>query len=299
MLDLVIIGGGPAGLAAAIYAARHKLEFVLVSKTSGGAAATAHKICNYPSYEAIRGGELMQRFTTHAKSLGADIRFETLEEITKKAGVFLVKTNKETYKAKKVIFTSGTERLRLNAKNEGRFLGKGVSYCAVCDAAFFRDKVVGVIGGSDAALTAALLLTEFAKKIYIIYGGDKFSRAEPTWVEIVNKNKKIQTIFNEEVVEILGEEVVEGVRLKSGKELEVGGVFVEIGKVPNTDILDKLKVKKTKTNYIVTDKAQKTNLPGFFAAGDVTNNALKQIVTASAEGAIAAHSAYKELKGEE
>jgi thioredoxin reductase len=158
--DVLIIGGGPAGLSAAIYAARYNLKAVVLSKNMGGLAATAHKICNFPTHHDIKGFELMQRFTEHVKNLGVKIIFEEVKTITGKDNNFSVKTNKNTYKTKKIIIGAGTQRKRLDVPGEGKLSGRGVSYCATCDAPFYKNKKVIVVGGGDAALTAALLLVK-------------------------------------------------------------------------------------------------------------------------------------------
>jgi len=296
MYDLIIVGGGPAGLSAAIYAARYKLSTVVIAEEPGGLAATAHKVCNYPSYVEVSGFELMQKMIEQVKLLEVPIKFETVVKIQKKDSSFVVQTKgAEIYEGKKVLFAAGTKRRKLNLPGEDRFFGKGVSYCATCDAAFFADTVVSVIGGSDAALTAALLLSEHAKKVYIIYRKEKFLRAEPSWIELVEKNNKIKTLFNEEAVEILGDNKVTGIRLKSGKELPLDGVFIEVGSVPSIELVKALGAEESK-GYIVADREQRTNVDGLFAAGDITNNKLKQIVTAAAEGAVAAFTIYKEIK---
>lgn len=296
--DLIIIGGGPAGLSAAIYAARYKLKSILFSRTIGGLAATAHRICNFPSYNEIKGPELMQRFTKHANELGAKIIYEEINKIEKKGKEFIVSSENTKYKSKKIIYTGGTNRTRLNVPGEGKFIGRGVSYCTTCDAAFFKGKIVSVIGGSDAALTSALLLAEYNDNVYIIYRGDEFNKGDPSWIESVKKNKKIITIFNEEVIEIMGNKCVEKIKLKSGKEMKMDGVFIEIGSTPETNILQGLGIKLNERGYITVDKEQKTNLHSFFSAGDVTDNKLKQIVTAAAEGAVAAYTVYKEINEE-
>lgn len=296
--DVIIIGGGPAGLMAAVYAARYKLDTLVISKTMGGTAATAHKICNCPSYVEIKGFELMQKYIKQVEELKVPIIYDEVTDVQKKSDLFVISVSDDEYKCKKLIFAIGTERTRLDISGEGKFLGKGVSYCATCDAALFKNKEVAVVGGSNAALTAALLLAEYSPKVYLIYRKEKFFRPEPAWIELVEKEKKIGVLFNEEIVEVKGEKSVEEIKLKSGKHLKVKGVFVEAGSIPRTDLVSNLKINLDKKGYIITDKEQKTNVHGFFAAGDITNNSLKQIVTASAEGAIAAHSAYVEIKQE-
>lgn len=296
--DLIIIGGGPAGLTAAIYAARYKLNTLVISKNIGGLAATAYKICNYPSYDNIKGFELMQKITKQAKELGSEIIYDEVLKIEKTKEGFSVSTKKNKYDCKKIIYAAGTERIKLNIPGESKFLGKGVSYCATCDALFFKNKVVAVIGGSDAALSSALLLSEFASRVYIIYRKEKFFRAEPSWVELVKREKKIQTIFNEEIVEIIGKDSVEEIKLKSGKKIKIDGVFIEAGSIPETKLLKELKIKLDEKGYIITDKKQKTSINGLYAAGDVTDSTLKQIVTAAGEGAVAAYVVYQEIKQE-
>lgn len=296
--DLIIVGGGPGGLSAAIYAYRYRLKTLVLSETIGGMAGSAHKICNFPSYVEIGGMELIQKFIKHLESLGGNIVYESVNLINKKGDEFIVKTNKNEYSGKKIIFAGGTKRRNLNIKGEKEFLGRGVSYCATCDAAFFKNKKVSVIGGSDSALTSALLLAEYCSEVNIIYRKDKFFRAEPIWVELVKKQKNIKVLFNEEVKEIYGTKIVEGIKLKSGKKLELNGIFIEIGSIPNLDIISNLNIK-TDRGYIITNKNQTTNIKGFYAVGDITNCELKQIITASAQGAIAAFSIYEEIKKEE
>lgn len=296
--ELIIIGGGPAGLSAAVYAARYQLKSVVFSKNIGGLAATAHRICNFPSYNEIKGFELMRRFTNHAEELGAKIIYEEVNKIEKKDQGFIVYDEKEKYKCKKIIFAGGTLRKKLDVSGEEKFIGNGVSYCATCDAAFFKNKKVCVVGGSDAALTAAILLAEYTDDVYIIYRGNEFTKGDPTWADSVKKNKKIKIIFNDQIAEILGDKAVEKIKLKSGKEMKIQGVFVEIGSTPDTHILNPLKVAVNEKGYVIADKEQRTNIPGLFAAGDITNNKLKQIVTAASEGAVAAYGAYKEITEE-
>ncbi|VVB78461.1 Sulfide dehydrogenase subunit alpha [uncultured archaeon] len=297
--DVIIIGGGPAGLTAAIYCARYKLKSLVISKNIGGTAATAYKICNFPSYNTIKGFELMQKITNQATELGIEIVYETVENIEKTKKGFSVFANKKSYECNKLIYAAGTERIRLGVAGEAKFLGRGVSYCATCDASFYKNKNVAVIGGSDAALSSALLLSEFASKVYIIYRKSKFEKAEPYWIHLIEKERKIDSIFNEEILEIKGKESVEEISLKSGKNLKIEGVFIETGSIPETQLIKSLGVKLDEKGYILADKSQRTNSKGIYAAGDVTNNPLKQIITAASDGAIAAYSAYKDMKKEE
>jgi len=291
--DLIIIGAGPAGLTAAIYAARYKLDVLVIGKLIGGLAGEAYEICNFPSYKKILGFELMTKMLNQVKELDVEIKLEEVLDI-KKQKDFEIITDKDRYFSKKIILATGSERRKLKLDREKEFTGKGISYCATCDAGFYKDKIVGVVGGGDAALTSALLLTKFAKKVYIIYRREKFCRAKPTWIDEVKKNKKIFPIFNSNITKLIGKEHLEEVELNKKKKLKVDGLFVEIGNIPNTKLAEKLKVKLDCEN-IAVDKKQRTNIKGMFAAGDITNNPLKQIVTACAEGAIAANSVYEEI----
>jgi thioredoxin reductase (NADPH) len=299
MYDLIIIGGGPAGYTAAVYAARYKLSSVVLVAEEGGLAATAHDIWNFPSYKSISGFELMQKMKEQVENLKIPIVNETVTSVRKTDAHFIIGTGSNVeYRAKKIIIATGTKRKKLNVPGEEEFYGKGVSYCATCDAAFFKGKKVAVVGGSNSSLTSALLLAEFANQVCIIYRQDKFFRADPAWVEAVEKNEKIRCIFMDNVKEIRGKKFVESLLLESGKTLAVDGVFVEIGSEPSSLIFKNLGIKTDEKGYIITDREQKTNVKGVFAAGDITNNPLKQIVTAAAQGAVAAYSAYMEIASE-
>ncbi len=293
--DLIIIGAGPAGLTSAIYAGRYMLNALLIGEIKGGTIAKAYKVCNFPSEREILGMKLASKMLEHVQSLKIELKSEKAEKISKQDNVFKIKTNNSAYKAKKIIIAIGTEKRKLNIKGENKFLGKGISYCATCDAPFFKNKVVGVVGGSNAALTSALLLSEYSKKVYIIYRKKRFFRADPAWIKQIENNKKIQTIFNANIKEIYGKEKVEGVKLDNGKDLKVGGIFIEIGSVPDEKFSKQLNLK-TEKGYIKVNKKQETNVKGVFAAGDITNNPLKQVITACGQGATAASSVYEELK---
>ena len=298
VFDLIIVGAGSAGLTAGIYASRYKLKTIIFGKMPGGMISEAFEVHNFPSYKQISGIDLSQKMIEQVNNLGVEINFDEVTEIKKNNNLFEVTAGKNIFNAKKVLLAIGTERRKLNVKGEKEFLGKGVSYCATCDAMFFKDKIVGVVGGSDSALTAAIMLSEHAKKVFIIYRSKSFFRAEPTWVEQVEKNPKIESIFNSNIIEILGTQLVEGIKLDSGNELNLNGIFVEIGSLPDTKFSEQLGLE-IENNFIKVDKKQKTNIKGILAAGDITNNPLKQAVTACSEGAIAANTAYEEIKRED
>ncbi len=295
--DLIIIGAGPAGLTAAIYAARYKMKVLVVGEQPGGMASEAHEICNFPTYKKISGEEFTEKMNEQVKNLGVKLIHDSVISIEKIDSIYNLKTNLKEYPAKKIILAMGSEKRKLELENENKFIGKGVSYCATCDAPFFRNKIVGVIGGSNSALTAALLISKFADKVYIIYRQDNFFRAEKMWVEDVENHDKIKIIFNSNVTELKGDNVLEGVKLDNGQELKLDGLFIEIGSIPSVKLAENLGIELD-GNHIKTDNKQKTNVNGIFAAGDITNNPLKQIITACSEGAIAANSAHLELNSE-
>ena len=290
--DVIIIGSGPAGLSSAIYASRYRLKTLVIGALPGGLAATAPDVCNYPGFVQLTGMELMMKMINQVKELEVEIKNENVTEI--KTG-FEVITNSGKYSAKKIIIATGSERKKLGIDQEKELTGRGISYCATCDAGFYNDKIAGVVGGSDAALTAALLLAKFAKKVYIFYRKDKFFRAEQVWVEKVEETKNIEVVFNSEVTKLNGDKKLESIETNSGKTFELDGLFISVGSRPNVELVGPLGVEVDGL-YIKTDKSQKTNVDGIYAAGDVTNNTFKQIVTACGEGAIAAHTAYDEIR---
>ncbi len=296
--DLVIVGGGPAGLAAAIYAGRYKMNTVVISGSLGGTITLAHMVCNYPGFIEISGIELMNKITEQVEALEVPIYYEKVMKIEKEGNTFIVNTDTRTLKASKVILALGNTRRSLGLDKEIEFIGKGISYCATCDAGFFKNKVVGVVGGADAAVTSALVLADVASKVYLIYRKNQL-RAEPSWADLVIKNPKIEILYNTEVTELLGETKLTGVKFQTGTEKELDGLFVEIGSVPNTDMLKNLKVDLDNHGFIKVDRSQRTNIPGLFAAGDITDSTdLKQVITSEAQGSVSAFEAYKELKKE-
>lgn len=296
--DLIILGGGPAGLAAAMYASRFRLKTIVFSASPGGMIVNAHLVENYPGFESISGAELMTKFESHAKKFGAEILYEEAVNIEKtKEGYSVESGSNEHYDAPFVLIASGTQRKKLNIPGEEDLLGRGVSYCATCDAAFFKDKTVAVVGGNDSALHAAEILADNAKKVYLIYRGEAF-RAEPVRTKNVLANKKVVPMYATNVVEAIGVDNLEKIRLDNGKELAVEGLFIEIGSVPATSLAKKLGVLLDEANNIKVDEAQKTNIEGIYAAGDITNgsNKFRQVISAAAEGSIAASAIYSEHK---
>lgn len=304
MYDVLIIGSGPAGLTASIYASRYKLANLVIGKVLGGMMISAHKVENYPGFASISGAELSQKMGEHVKTLGAEILADGVSKIEKTETGFKVTTESgKEFESKALIVATGTERRKLDVPGEKKYLGKGVSYCTNCDVPFFKDKTIALIGGSDAAVSGAIHATAFVKKAYIIYRRDKL-RAEAIWVEEVLNNPQIEVIYSTNITEILGDGTkVTGVKLDSphqgAEKLDLDGVFIEIGGVPGTQLLKPLGVELDEGGFVKVTPTLATNIAGVFGAGDIANIAgeFQQIVTAASEGALAAFSAFKYLKG--
>ncbi len=302
MYDLIILGAGPTGMAASIYASRYKISHLVIGNIFGGSLFKAHKIENWPGEKSISGSDLVMKFYEHAKSLGAEIMEEEVVEISKGNGAFIAKTNlNKTYQSKAILIALGTKHRKLNVPGEEEFLGKGVSYCAVCDGAFFKGKIVAVIGGSNSAAMAAEMLSEYTEKTYLIYRKE-IMRCEPVILERLEKNPKIEIIYNTNVAKVAGDKKVELIEIDNkyngSDKIKLDGLFIEVGSVPFVDLAKKLGVEIDKSGCITIEANGATNVEGIYAAGDITNgsNGLRQIVTAVSEGAIAATSIYGYLK---
>lgn len=296
--DTIIIGGGPGGLTAALYAARYKLKTLVIAKEIGGVTNEASVVENWPGVEKITGFELMKSMEKHVKSYNVPVLGGEVKKILKKKPFevnALIGGKEKSFSARTLILALGLKRRRLSVEGEDKFMGKGVSYCATCDAPVFKGKVTGVIGGSDSAAQSALLLAEYAKKVYIIYRKGKL-RAEPIYIEKIKKSPKIELVYNANVTRILGSKMVEGVELDTGKKLDLNGLFIEIGFTPALSLANDLGVKTTDNGHIIIDDDAATNVEGVYAAGDITDKPLRQIVTASGFGATAAYSIFRHLK---
>ncbi len=296
--DLVILGAGPAGLSAGIYASRYGLKTLIISKEIGGMANYAHKIENYPGFEGS-GKDLMRKFFKQAGKFGASFLNDDLIGIKKEKGFEVITSRKERILTKAIIIALGTQRKKLNIKGEDKFLGRGVSYCAVCDGNFFKKKVVAVIGSGDAACKASELLSGLAKKVYMIVRS-KSEKCEVIVSDRLKKRDNFEFLCNSVPVEIKGRDKVSSLLFEqngNGKKIKVDGVFIEIGSLPLSDICKILGIKTDEEGYILVDKdTMDTNVSGIFAAGDVVKSRLKQVVIAAAQGAKAARSAYDYLK---
>ncbi len=301
MQDLIIIGGGPAGLAAALYSARYNLKTLLIAEKPGGEMANAPFVENYPGFEKISGADLTAKITEQVKKMGVKIVTAKATDIKEISEDFEVATNQDQkFQAKTLLLAVGMERRKLGVKGEKEFAGKGLSYCATCDGPLYKGKTVAVIGGGDAGLAAAFHLTQICKKVYIIEIL-KESKAEPYWQKKIKTKKNIEILLDTKVKEIFGDQTVQGVVLetsKGEKKLKVEGVFVEIGSVPNTDLAKKLKLKLDEKGFIVIDQSSATNKKGIWAAGDITTGSdyFWQILPSMSEGVIAAHSIFKYSK---
>jgi len=298
--DLIIVGLGPAGLTAGIYASRYRLKTLIIGKINGGLMTEAHKICNFPTEEDITGIELTKKMEKNAKNQGAEIiNKEVVDIVEREDGLFKVISSDNTdFISRSLILAYGTVHRHLGLPNEERLLGRGISYCATCDGMLFKNKTVAVIGGSDSALTSALYLKDIANKVYLIYRGEKL-RGEPVWIENINQSKNIEVLFNSQVTELIGENKLEKIKISNGTQLNIDGLFVEIGTEPiSYDFIKNLKIDTDEKGYIKVNQAQQTSKIGIWAAGDLTtgSNNFRQIITACAEGAIAAESVFKYLK---
>ncbi|RME77745.1 thioredoxin-disulfide reductase [Candidatus Woesearchaeota archaeon] len=295
--DVAIIGAGAAGFSAGIYAARYNLKTVLYGAEMGGMTNLAHNIQNFPGFEGS-GFDLMLNFQNHAKKLGVDIRNAYVDKIERlEDGTFKISTAKESITAKTVILATGTTRRKLNVPGEEELSGKGVAYCATCDAFFYRGKDVAVVGGGDAATMGAEVLANVANKVHLIHRRDTF-RGEQARVEQLKKDPKVEFILNAEVERFNGTDKLESVTLKDGRTICVDGCFIEIGGVPATQLAADLGVELNEHNIVKTKPDQSTNIEGVFAAGDITTNSnhFEQTLTAAAEGAIAANGAFVYLR---
>lgn len=289
MFDTIIIGGGPAGLTAAIYAGRRSLKTLVLTRDIGGQAAKTFDIENYPGIVHSTGPALAQTMQKQAESFGTEIKYEEVKSIDKKDDGFVIKANSSEYIAKTIIIASGKKPRELGVTGEEEFKGRGVTYCATCDAPFFRNKVVVVVGGGNSALDATILCSEIAEKVYIVHRG--ILSGEQIMIDKVKEKKNVEIILQDEVETIIGEGVVNSIKLKSGREIETNGVIVEVGFAIDTSLFSEL-VKLNDKKQIITDLSQSTSVPGIFAAGDLTEAPYKQIVIAAGEGAKAALSAY-------
>ena len=300
MYDLIIIGGGPAAISAGIYAARKKIKTILITESWGGQMTTAPLVENYPGFESISGMDLVTKFTNHLKKNEIEIKEGVkVKEIKNSDSIIEVKTNSNSYESKAIIITTGRIPKKLGLSREEEFIGKGISYCAVCDAPLYKDKIVAVIGGANAGLGTALSLTAYASKIYVLEFLPKLN-ADEILQEKIKKSAQITLLTNVEIKEFKGNKFVNGLVYENrisgeNKEIPVEGIFISIGSVSNSSLVKNM-VELNEQGEIKIDSKNRTSQPNIFAAGDVTDISHKQIVIAAGEGAKAALNAYEYLQ---
>lgn len=291
--DTVILGGGPAGLSAGIYAARATGNIAIVDVSMfGGQPSNYLELENYPAFPIVGGYDLMEKMEEHADKFGVNkFPMEEIQKIDLISTPKIIETLTHTFKTKSVIIATGAQSKKLGVKGEKEFLGRGVSYCAICDGAFYRDKTVAVVGGGNAALEEAMYLTKFATKVYVIHRRNEF-RADKIVQNLAFKNEKLECVYDTVVNEINGEDtvkslVIENVKTNETSTLNVDGIFPYIGFLPNTDLING-QVEQDSNGFIITDETMKTSIDGVFAAGDVRKTPLRQVITATSDGAVAA-----------
>ena len=290
--DVAVLGSGPAGITAAIYTQRYELKTVLIGNSWGGAIAKTHIIENYPGFTSVGGFDFMQQWTGHLQHLGIQEVTDNINKIERlDDGTFKIYVDfgEAPITAKSIVYTLGTEERKLGVEGEEKLLGRGVSYCATCDGPFFKGKKVSVIGGSDTAAKEALYLSQVTEKVSILYRRDEI-RPEPINKKRVEENSKIDVIPRTTITSINGTEKVESVTLNNGDKFPTDGVFIEIGADPRSKMAKAIGIAVNDKEEIIVDEQMHTNIPGFFAAGDVVNRREKQVVVAAGHGAIAAFS---------
>lgn len=300
MFDVIIIGSGPAGLTAGIYAARREMKTLVVGKELGGQLVWASEIENYPGFESVGAFELINRMKEQAIKSGVEIKNDEIKKIEKTLdGSFVLYTNKEILAAKTVIVSMGLSPRRLAVDGELEFNGRGVSYCANCDGPFFKNKKVAVIGGGNSALDAAEVLSKIASQVYLIHRNNKF-RAFDTLVAQVKTKDNVEIILNSELTKISGQEkiqkvIVNNIVEEKVREIELDGVFIEVGRIASTDMVSEF-VDRNEKNQIIVNNKMETRTTGLFAAGDVVESEFKQITIATGQATVAALSAYQYLQ---
>ena len=299
--DVVILGGGPAGFSAGIYTARGNVSTAILDVSMlGGQPSNYLELENYPAFMKIGGFELMEKFEEHADMFGVQkFPMQEIEFIDLVPSPKIIRTKEVEFRTKSVIIATGAKPMKLGVKGEEEFIGRGVSYCAVCDGAFYKDKVVAIVGGGNSAVEEAIYLTKFASKVYIIHRRDEL-RADKIIQDRAAKNEKIEFVLNSVVGEIQGQDLVNNLILKNTKtdemfNLAVDGVFPYIGITPNVENISG-QITQDKAGFIITDETMKTSIDGVFAIGDVRNTPLRQVITAASDGAIAGVYAVKYIE---
>lgn len=301
MYDFLIIGSGTSGLSAGMYASRLNLKTAVVGEMPGGLITTTHVVENWPGTESISGPDLGMALFEHATKAGAEFKNEKVMGVSKSddGKTYIVKTASNSYEAKSILFATGTQHKSLDAKGVKEFENKGVSYCALCDGAFYKGKNVCIVGGGDSAAKEAIFLSQVAAKVYIIVRKDVL-RAEPRNQELIAESSNIEILYNTQITEVKGDErgnKVGGILLNDGRELPMDGVFLAIGHAAQTELAGNLGVELSEKSEIKINRKSETNLPGVYAAGDCADTEFKQAITGSAEGVTAAYYAFKYVQG--
>lgn len=298
--DMIIVGSGPAGLSAAIYGQRAGLKLLVLesSYVSGGQVQNTYEVDNYPGLPGVSGMELADKFENHAKRMGAELKRGEVKEITKDQGIFVLHTRKESFCTRTVVIATGAHHRMLGVPGEERLAGMGVSYCATCDGAFFRGKTVAVVGGGDVAVEDAIFLARGCKNVYLIHRRDEL-RAAKILQDRLFALENVEMKWNSVATEIRGEDQVEALQIRNVQtgevtELPADGVFVAVGIQPNTGFLKGF-VEMDESGYVIAGEDTRTSVPGIFAAGDVRTKALRQIITAAADGANAVTAVQEHL----
>lgn len=297
MLDVLVIGSGPAGLSAAIYAKRAGLDVLVTEKVycGTGQIAESHQVDNYLGFPAMNGYDLGEKFREHAVNFAVDFKNGDVMHFEFAGGIWKAELQDgEILKAKTVIYAAGATHRHLEIPGETEFSGKGVSYCATCDGAFFKDKITAVVGGGDTALDDAIYLSDICKKVYLVHRRNEFRGTAKT-VEQLRKKENVEFVLEAKPTKIVGTDKVQELCLEDGRSLAVDGVFIAVGMIPETNVVKDI-VELEQNGYVVADETGKTSAVGFFAAGDVRNKMLRQVVTAVSDGANAATSAMLYIK---
>lgn len=300
MYDVIIIGSGPAGMTAGIYAVRREMKTLIIGKEVGGQLIWANEIENYPGFESIKSFELIQRIRNQAANFGAEFKDDEVKKIEKnKQGNFIVYTSREIFESRTVIISMGLSPRRLAVPGEIEFGGRGVSYCANCDGPFFKNKNVVIVGGGNSALDAAEYMSKIANHVYLVHRSDSF-KAFDTLINEVKGRSNVSIILDSEIANISGEGKVEKVTIinrntKEETNIDVDGVFIEVGRIASTDLVGEF-VDRNEKNQILVNSTMETKTPGLFAAGDVTDCEYKQITVAMGQATIAALTAYQYIQ---
>lgn len=292
MYDIIIVGAGPAGLTAALYALRaNKKVLIFEANTYGGQILNAAKMKNYPGIKSISGFDYATALYNQVMELGAEIKYETVIRIDEDKNVI---TNNGTYNSNAIILATGAKNRKLGIKNENEYLGKGLSYCATCDGNFYKDKIVAVVGGGNTAITDAIYLSDIVSKVYLIHRKDSF-RADETYISELKQKHNVEFVLNTHITRLYGDDILEGIELDNGLNIVLNGLFIAVGQEPKNEIFSNI-INIDEKGYIISNDGVHTNIDGIYVAGDARVKELRQVVTAVSDGAIAATTAILEMK---